>query len=173
MESSIHFIQEQRRMLVEYVNRFTEEQLNQRTEPGKWSAMQVLEHLYLIEKSITAMIQKHLDGGDHRSIPAKPIHLTVDRSTKVDAPAYVIPSEDIQTWHSIISKLDASRHELLRLIQSTQKQKLNIKGFSHPVFGLLSLDQWVEFIGYHEKRHLLQIEEIMNSKTTAGVMDGK
>jgi hypothetical protein len=30
----------------------------------------------------------------------------------------------------------------------------------HPYLGELSLKQWVEFIGYHEKRHLLQLAEV-------------
>ena len=38
--------------------------------------------------------------------------------------------------------------------------ELEAKGFNHPIFGLMSLKQWIPFVGYHEKRHILQIKEV-------------
>jgi hypothetical protein len=138
----------------------TDEQLNERTGDGSWSIMQVLEHLFLIEQSITKSISKQLVNEE--SVPAenKPIHYAVDRSRKITAPSFVTPSEDYITLEDMKRKLTESRAELIKVVNEANPDLLEQKSFPHPVFGLVSLKQWVPFIGFHEKRHLLQIEEI-------------
>jgi len=95
----------------------------------------------------------------------KPFHLAVDRSRKVDAPAQVTPSNEKQTLEEMKSKLAESRAALIELEETASEDKLKQKSFPHPVFGLMDLKQWIDFIGYHEKRHQEQIEEI---KTAIG-----
>jgi hypothetical protein len=166
MEDKIGFINEVRSMLWKTVDGMSEEQLNEKFQPDSWSVMQVLEHLYLIEKSITKSIEEHLKSKEDISVPVKPIQLTVDRSTKVEAPSYVRPSSEFIPLQLMNNKLNGSREDLLDLIRRTNKEELQKRGFRHPIFGMLSLDQWVEFIGYHEKRHTSQIEEILTAKGT-------
>ncbi|WP_373464670.1 DinB family protein [Bacillus sp. V2I10] len=60
----------------------------------------------------------------------------------------------------LLSKLEESRRELINFAETAPVQALNEKAMKHPHLGELSLKQWVEFIGYHEKRHLLQIAEV-------------
>lgn len=37
---------------------------------------------------------------------------------------------------------------------------LNKKKAKHPMFGDLSLDQWIELLSLHEQRHTKQIQDI-------------
>ncbi|WP_257349517.1 DinB family protein [Pseudalkalibacillus decolorationis] len=39
---------------------------------------------------------------------------------------------------------------------------LQKRSFAHPIFKEMQLAQWIEFIGYHERRHIKQIEEILS-----------
>jgi uncharacterized damage-inducible protein DinB len=146
--------------LLESVSGLTDEQLNKEVEEGRWTIMQVLEHLFLMERSITKAIQGTLEKGEVHPVGAKPIHLSVDRSTKVDAPLFVDPSKEFITLDDMKEKLSKSRNGLLQVVENTTKQDLAQKSYPHPLFGLVSLEQWVPFIGYHEKRHLAQIEEL-------------
>jgi uncharacterized damage-inducible protein DinB len=146
--------------LLESVSGLTDEQLNKEVEDGRWTIMQVLEHLYLMERSITKAIQGTLEKGEVRPVDAKPIHLSVDRSRKVDAPSFVDPSKESITLDEMKEKLIESRKGLLQVVGNTTKHDLAQKSYPHPVFGLVSLEQWVPFIGYHEKRHLAQMEEL-------------
>ncbi|MDR7071558.1 DinB family protein [Fictibacillus barbaricus] len=165
MKHEITFIHDVRKNLLDTVAGFSDEQLNEKVKEDKWSIMQVLDHLYLIEMSITKTIQKILKNGETVSIAPKPIQYTVDRSTKVEAPSYVAPTDDFLTLEAVKEKLKNSRTALLQVIEQTSEEKLQEKGFPHPIFGLMSLDQWIPFIGYHEKRHIAQIEELIELKS--------
>ncbi|WP_246943122.1 DinB family protein [Bacillus pinisoli] len=153
----IHRIRER---LLKSVSGFTDEQLNKRVGEGTWSIMENLEHLYLIERLVVQSITKELKNPSSTTTEKKPIHYTVNRSTKVKAPSVLEPSSQFLSFEDIHQKLIESRISLVALKEQVSDEILEQKSFQHPIFGLLSLKQWVEFIGYHEARHLEQIEEI-------------
>ncbi|WP_099157413.1 DinB family protein [Virgibacillus ndiopensis] len=146
-------------LLVE-VNEISDNDLNKKPDEKSWSIKQVLEHLFLMEGAIVKTIQDQLKNGEDVNADPKPIELTVDRSQKVNAPDYTVPSDEFFTLDEMKLKLEASRQGLLRLVANTDENELERKGFPHPVFGQMSLSQWIPFIGWHEKRHILQIQEI-------------
>ena len=137
-----------------------DEQLNRKTDEGKWTIAQVLDHLYLIEKAMTKAIKGGLENAEETQADEKPVYLTADRSKKVKAPAYLEPSDGFMTLEGLREKLNSSRAELTDLVAHATEERLAERSLPHQVFGQLRLSQWVEFIGYHEKRHLAQIEEL-------------
>jgi uncharacterized damage-inducible protein DinB len=137
----------------------TDSQLNEKPT-GKWSIMQVLEHLYLLEKLIVHQMSKVMHSDEETAIEDKPINQTIDRTFKLEAPSYVTPSDDFTTFSTIQEKLLKSRTALEAFIDEADEKKMLKRSIPHPIFGRLHLKQWVEFIGWHEKRHLVQIEEI-------------
>ncbi|MFF2856480.1 MULTISPECIES: DinB family protein [unclassified Peribacillus] len=149
-----------REELLNAVIGLTDEQLNNHPEPGRWSIMQVLDHLYLMERAITKGISDKLKSDDSIPTVDKPIELTLDREMKVQAPSFVIPSESYQTLSEIKEKLSESRKAFVRVVDHAKEIDLEQKSFPHPLFKDLSLKQWIPFVGLHEKRHLLQIEEL-------------
>ncbi|WP_233130418.1 DinB family protein [Geobacillus sp. FJAT-46040] len=54
-----------RQQLIKSVSGLSDEQLNTRAAKGSWTIAQVLEHLYLIETSITAMIAHTVTYSHH------------------------------------------------------------------------------------------------------------
>lgn len=149
-----------REELLNAVNGFSDEQLNAHPEEGRWSIIQVLDHLYLMERAITKSIADKLHSDERVPAADKPIELTVNREVKVEAPSYVVPSESFQTLQEVKDKLAESRAALVQLVDSADEKDLEEKSFPHPLFKDLSLKQWIPFVGLHEKRHLLQIEEL-------------
>ncbi|QQZ08877.1 DinB family protein [Heyndrickxia vini] len=141
------------------VDGLTDEQLNRRVSEESWSIMQVLEHLYLMEKGIVANMKKALTEEDHPTDP-KPIQLTLNRSTKIPAPSYFVPTNDFITLAEMKTKLEDSRANLTAVEETADTRLFEKKSFLHPVFGQMTVKQWIPFIGLHEKRHLAQIEEI-------------
>ncbi|TMU87554.1 DinB family protein [Bacillus sp. BHET2] len=160
MDKEKKIIDEIRFELLNNVNGLTDKQLNKRVEDGRWTIMQVLDHLYLMERSLTKAIQTTLEKGEVQEVESKPVHFTVNRSTKVDAPPFVIPTEEKLTLQEMKDKLEASRKDLLSFLETTSKEDLQKKAYPHPIFGKIRLDEWVPFIGYHEKRHIEQIIEL-------------
>ncbi|MCM3112476.1 DinB family protein [Lederbergia lenta] len=142
------------------VSGLSDKQLNERVEDGSWTIMQVLDHLYLMERTIVHAITDQLANGENKSVDEKPIQLTTNRSTKVDAPSFVIPSDDFITLEEMGNKLSESRAALTNIVHSTDRALLEQRAYPHPMFGELSLQQWIPFVGLHEKRHLAQIEKL-------------
>lgn len=152
--------EEAREKLLVAVNGLTDEELNVKPSVDKWSIKQILEHLYLIEGGIIKTIQLELQTGNHKETSLKPIESSIDRSIKVKAPNFAQPSDDFKTLKALKIKLSATHDLLKKITDTTPLEQLEKRAYSHPVFGELSLKQWIPFIGYHELRHVEQIEEV-------------
>lgn len=151
---------EAREALLHEINDVSEENLNQKPVEGQWSIKQIVEHLFLMEGMIVKMVENQLENGKEVKVEQKPIELTVDRRQKVEAPDFARPSDDFETPEEIQLKLETSRRAFLKLMETVDEQDLKRKAFQHPVFGEMSLQQWLPFIGWHEKRHIEQIREV-------------
>lgn len=150
---------EAREKLLNATEGLTDEELNRKPAQDRWSIRQILEHLYLMEGGIAKTIQHELAEGDRHETPEKPIERTVDRSVKVEAPGFATPGNDDVSLQKLKEQL-ATSHELLRKIADTiPEEQLSAKSYPHPVFGDMSLKQWIPFVGYHELRHIEQLQE--------------
>lgn len=149
--------------LVNEVQNMTDEQLNQKPSQDVWCPAQILQHLYLMERVIIGGIKQVLMSGEKREATEKPLELVIDRSRKVPAPENLKPGDGPFQKETLLSKLEESRRELINFTETAPEHMLNEQAMKHPHLGDLSLKQWVEFIGYHEKRHLLQITEVKSA----------
>ena len=139
-----------------------DDRLNAKPSEKEWSPMQILEHLHLMETVIAHNISKQLLKEESKKAMKKPIQMTVNRAIKVDAPEYVTPSEEWVALEDMKERLATSRELLNGVYDSSTEEILAAKSMPHPVFGKVPLNQWFPFIGYHEKRHLKQLEEAIN-----------
>jgi hypothetical protein len=155
-------LEERRRQLLDSVSGLSDEALNRKAEEGRWTIAQILKHLYLIERGITQQLQEVVNADEWEQAPRKkPIEKTVDRTYKVDTPAPFRPDDKFTTLEEITALLDQSRKGLLKFVNSIDDESiLTERSLRHFSFGRMDLAQWIEFIGWHEKRHLEQIEEL-------------
>jgi hypothetical protein len=138
----------------------TDTQLNTKPKREKWSIVQNLHHLHLVEQAVTSSVTYALHKGETKDVPLKPVHVTTDRTHKREAPEQMKPTETIMKREQISGMLQSSRDKLLHTLHSiVDKQQLFEKVLQHPVFGELNLYQWLEFLDLHEQRHLEQIRE--------------
>ncbi len=149
-----------REALLASVSSIDDTQLNERPNYTSWSIMEVLEHLFLIEMVVANAITEQVKNEKSVRAEDKPIQFTVDRRHKVKAPSFIEPSGEFLTLEEVTMKLAKSREALVNAVANVEESVLEQKSYPHPIFGLLSLKQWVPFVGLHEKRHLEQIEEI-------------
>ncbi|MEN1968592.1 DinB family protein [Lentibacillus sp. N15] len=162
----MHVNEEARESLLKEVNGISDDNLNKQPDAASWSIKQILEHLFLMEGVIVKMIENELENGKDVQTKPKPIELTVNRDQKVQAPDFAVPSDDFATLEELKLKLEASHQGLAQLVTNADEHVLANRAFLHPVFGEMSLNQWIPFIGWHEKRHTLQIKEV---KTVLGL----
>lgn len=151
---------EAREALLNEINDLSDENVNQKPDATNWSIKQIAEHLFLMEGVIVKMVESQLEIGEDAKTEQKPIELAVDRSQRVEAPDFAKPSEAFETLEELKLKLEASHQGCLQLVEAANERDLERKAFKHPVFGDMSLQQWLPFIGWHEKRHILQIQEV-------------
>lgn len=142
------------------VEHLTNEELNKKPSENEWSIKQVLEHLYLMEGAIAKTIQYQLSSGEDSAVGDKPIELSVNRSTKVQAPDFATPSDDFATLDELKEKLSQTHEALSAIAYNTPSDMLRAKSYPHPVFGDMNLSQWIPFTAYHEMRHTEQIKEV-------------
>ncbi|WP_342525551.1 DinB family protein [Chryseomicrobium sp. FSL W7-1435] len=131
-------------------------------QPDKttWSPQQVTEHIALMDSYVASL----LDRGKavQKKVMKKPIRLTTLRSIKVKAPGPVDPATQEKTKEDIYELLFESRMQVLTLYKKFSKLEKRTFAMKHPVFGYLTVEQWFDFLGYHEKRHLKQLREVVS-----------
>ncbi|MGR6897399.1 DinB family protein [Rummeliibacillus sp. BSL5] len=149
-----------REELLTEISGISDENLNKKPSSEQWSIKEIVEHLYLLESNVAMMIKQNAEKGENATVSHKPIEATVNRDVKVNAPATALPSDKFASINELEEKLSTSHQQLEELEKAVDVQLLKQKAFPHPAFGLMSLDQWIPFVGYHEKRHILQIQEV-------------
>jgi DinB superfamily len=159
-----------RKEILTAIEGIPEHLFNAKSSEHTWSVGQVLEHLHKTEIEITRAITYMLSLPQQEPLADIPLAITLDRSKKITAPSTITPSSHALNKRDILESLCKSRIHLLQLIDTIPSElDLTRIGFKHPVFNEISLKQWIEFIGYHEKRHLAQIEEIKDAVTNESV----
>jgi uncharacterized damage-inducible protein DinB len=146
-----------REELIKSVMELTEEQFNLKPASDKWSAAQVLHHLYTSEKGTVKSLRKNLVL-ESEAAEDKDFSFISDRSRKVKTQNE--PPEDFFNKEDVCALLLESRESLEKLVEETGEATFSEKSIDHPAFGRMNLKNMVEFIGLHEKRHMDQIEEI-------------
>lgn len=149
-----------REIVLSSVANLTDDQLNENVGEESWSIAQVLEHLYLMEENVVRLISHALQQEKFEAPGTFQLQLVVDRSKKIAAPEFLNPSNNFKTLDVLKENLAFSRSSLEEIVQETSEEELNQKTFAHRRFGVLTLNQWIALVGYHEQRHLGQIEEI-------------
>ena len=149
--------------------------LTQQPQPGKWSVVQVLEHLNIYSRYyITAIEEKlHLNqsGPNQNFTPGwlgnyftnlmKP---TEDKTikSKMKAPANAVPSAQPDVV-AMLNEFINHQHHLLNLLQIAHTANLDYNRIPISLTKLikLKLGDTFRFFIAHEQRHFLQIENTL------------
>ncbi|MFG6118801.1 DinB family protein [Thalassobacillus sp. B23F22_16] len=156
-------IEEQRQQVIDFTTDLTDEEARKKPDEHTWSILETLEHLYLIEGWVTQQLKESLAAENVQEVKEKPIERTVDRSHKVDAPEPLRPKGQFDSPDEALDSLSKSRDSLMFLLRNYEEDDFRKRAMPHPAFGKMNLLQWVEFVGYHELRHLEQMNEVKKS----------
>lgn len=141
------------------VKGLSDEKLNQKPSSDEWSIREVLDHLKKIDMTAQNMLKERVKEAPVKEIEEKPLTAAQDRSNKRKAPAHLEPDHDFISGSQMKRELDVVREQLTAVIASLKEEDFE-RVLPHPVFQELTVRQWIDFIGHHEKRHLSQIKEI-------------
>lgn len=140
-----------------------------RSEDGRWSVGEVLDHVHRVESGFARLLTKRTAEararGDAAETETSSImgsvdsRLLIDRSRRIQAPEVVVPREGA-TVEEGLAALESSRAAVHRALDDASGLALGAISHTHPVFGPMNLYQWGLVLGYHDARHAEQIREI-------------
>jgi uncharacterized damage-inducible protein DinB len=144
---------------------------SQRPTPERWSIAEVLEHLSIVERQVTALLRRGVQKAeaagplpdDPDTAPVLPTidgALLLDRERRVAAGPQVQPKGTL-TADAAWQTLTDQRRELLELLARVDGKRTDAVQAPHPVLGALTFQQWIAFLGYHEARHAAQVRAVM------------
>lgn len=140
---------------------------------GGWSIAEIVEHLAIMEERLlglmSMMVKKAESAGTAQGGEAasfRPVSLDQfaerSRQEKYVAPETVRPQGGVSVQVSL-ERLHQSRAGLRALRPRIEATDLSSARYPHPAFGPLDLYHWLVMIGFHEDRHLRQIEALLSS----------
>ncbi|GEM_PF-139642 len=147
-------------------NGLTDEQLNFKPTPERWSVLECLEHIVITEPQLFEYEKAALEQ------PATPekrselkytdddiMTMMVDRSHKAKASAEMTPSGKYKNLQSALDDLQKQRKEILAYLENYSMEDLRNRVLEAP-FGSIDAYQFMLFIPGHASRHTLQMQEV-------------
>jgi DinB superfamily len=160
------YLDQQRLVLKSAFESVPVESRDRLASPERWSAANIVEHLAIVEARVAKVLsERFLEArpGLPASARTQPVLPTIDykrmydRSNRVKAPEIAVPTglNAASAW----TALDNSSTMLRDLLAAGDGLELGSVTHPHPRFGVLSVYDWVAFLGAHEVRHAEQIRE--------------
>lgn len=130
--------------------------------PNKWSIAEILEHLIISEKGACIAMLKSVEIPSRNwndKLPQMRAFFS-SQEIKREAPAQAVPTQIRNNRIEICNQLFEIREKCKKIL--LDKPYLIATALIHPVMGELSNAEWIYFMSWHGKHHLLQIENIIN-----------
>ncbi len=136
-------------------------------KPGsdKWSIIEVIQHLVLVEQQIVTQADRkplNLDSSPTaRSREALEMVIEIlEKDIRVDVPSASMEPDGQITLAALRTQWKESRVQLCRFFQHLNKESVDAAVFSHPVAGSLNALDMLDLANVHTDYHMRQIEGI-------------
>jgi hypothetical protein len=130
---------------------------------GGWSIIQILEHIYMVDRVCHLMVQKpsdrHSERTEHYGDQKLSDILVTKRDAKVNAPELLQPKGAILNPEAFEQSFLDQRNLLKQDIKQ-DKILMDQRIHKHPFLGEMTITDWLYFIIHHTERHLQQIIDI-------------
>ncbi len=168
IEKQFNQIEVQRKDLFNELKGYSDELLNKKPAPEKWSVAEVIAHLITAEE----MSLKYLQKKTQDTSTAKPenfnskwrwllVQIVFNFNLKFKAPAIVEPKLGYQSLADLEKKWTDVRSQIAAILHKLSDKEINTELWKHAVAGKLNLYHMVEFFGVHSSRHKKQIERTL------------
>ena len=131
---------------------------------GKWSPGQMVEHLINGERGTLRLLTGPKEGFEVTERPADEKCAAMDtdfRLTTVPLPAPPTLHPTAESKYSPSVQLDEfvdQRADILSAVDFADDPGLVVLGWTHPMFGKMTMLEWLYFTAIHGERHRLQVE---------------
>jgi len=149
--------------LLDTVQPLDKELFMQRPSDREWSVAEILQHLYLVEERVIKDLTRGIAAEPARVSFFKrflPTSIVSLRIRKFQAPKAVNPVE-VPEKQLVLANYNGARQSLKDLCNLHGAKRFRTLVFNHPFLGGIDGRATVDFVGYHEQRHLKQIREVL------------
>lgn len=151
-----------RRELLEAVAGLRESEAATQPEPGKWSVLECVEHIVVVEGRFQAFLETAKPIEDPHQDPSKEAELAAriaDRRNKANAPEAVHPSGRFSTLADALAAFEDARTKTISIARERGPELYGL-GVTHGRFGPMNGAELMVVISGHSSRHADQIGEI-------------
>jgi uncharacterized damage-inducible protein DinB len=148
--------------------RLSDEELRFRPDPNSWSVLQVIEHLVLVERMTLVSIKKgeqRVQRQKNRNLATKVRSLVLKAALllpfKYTAPAVVEVKDEPESPDQLFDSWDEARKALRAWIAGASEELMQKELFRHPIAGMMTPLQAVEFIKAHLIHHRKQLLKLI------------
>lgn len=154
---------------VQKLENYSTEILQSKPVPGKWSMIQLLDHLLSIEKgSLMYMMKKSADQ-ELKKVKFKNrfyhflTRIVLKSGKKVKAPAVVAEPSNEKDLATILKEFENIRSKMREFVSKWPEERHDQLIFRHPLAGMFTLKQTISFLSEHWSHHIPQQNEIVRS----------
>ncbi len=144
--------------MINILEDFKQQEINNRPFPGSWTAGQVAHHIIL---SSAGLPDKNvaIAGRSYDQKEESIRNLFLDFSQKFQAAKPIQPGEGPFDKEVLLTKLKANHDALIHVTQTRDLKSL-CPDVEVPGFGSLTRFEWLKLITYHTQRHTKQLWNI-------------
>ncbi len=165
---AINYLTETRENLLDSTIRLSQDQLQFKPAPDRWSVAECLEHIIVVENRILGRIAELAQGPADTS-KRSPFEgrddslaqIIAGRVDRFPAPEILNPTGR-WPYHRLLPEFRMARGRSFDLASRVDAD-LRRCFFPHPVYGDLDCYQWLLLIPAHGERHRAQAEEVMST----------
>lgn len=158
-------------LLFRDLKKFSDEDLNWKPGEGKWSVLQIMEHLILAELISQKYLEKKLSfnpelKNTNLMSAMRSIFITfyLNSPLKVKAPAAVgetLPEQS--TFWELVKQWKQNREDLETYLNTLPPETFKKQVYKHPLGGRMSIGNMMTFHKNHFHRHRKQIFKILKN----------
>jgi hypothetical protein len=159
-------LEQSHQKLLDVLDGVTEQELEV-SQGEHWSILQVVEHLYLVERRIQIPLQAILRRGEHQSRnPQEPLSINPTLTDLDPEKVLGIPAVDKAEPQgaiplgTLLPKLAKIREKTYGFLEYGATHQMSGTGFNHSYLGYLSFYDWFYLIALHQEAHVLQIQKL-------------
>jgi len=140
-----------------------------RPAEGRWSVIDCLEHIVVVENHVLKTIQRVLEAPPEPAKQAEVrrkdravLELVPDRATRVNGPPSMLPQRRWPDFEELLRQFGTTRERSIQFASETEAD-LRSHFFPHPILGDLDCYQWLLLLATHCERHVRQMEEVLEA----------
>lgn len=156
--------EEGRMSLMTIASKLSPEEEKQRPSEHEWCVLELIQHLYLVDRSILKVIQNtnpEKSPGILDWLKYLALLLAMEVPFKFKAPRSTRPREIPENASDLVQAWAETRAQWFDYLSSAPTSAFSNIVFAHPRSGSMTLDQTLTWLVRHQQRHLRQARRIV------------